>query len=113
LLQFHWWDYSDRSYIDALKHLADVRNEGRIRHLALTNFDTERLRIISDGGFLPRSRHHAAHLWHRARRTAVGKISRASGAAAQRAQHRVAAKVQQYDRCMGRMDALPGTAQRV
>jgi aryl-alcohol dehydrogenase-like predicted oxidoreductase len=50
LLQFHWWDYADRSYLDALKHLADVQHEGKIRHLALTNFDTERLRIIRDAG---------------------------------------------------------------
>ncbi|MGC2755291.1 aldo/keto reductase, partial [Candidatus Binatus sp.] len=50
LLQFHWWDYADRSYLDALKHLADVQHEGKIRHLALTNFDTERLRIITDAG---------------------------------------------------------------
>jgi aryl-alcohol dehydrogenase-like predicted oxidoreductase len=51
LLQFHWWDYSDRSYLDALRHLADLRHEGKIRHLALTNFDTERLRIIAGHGF--------------------------------------------------------------
>jgi aryl-alcohol dehydrogenase-like predicted oxidoreductase len=50
LLQFHWWEYSDRSYLDALKHLADVQREGKIRHLALTNFDTERMRIITDAG---------------------------------------------------------------
>ena len=50
LLQFHWWDYGDRSYLDALKHLADVQRKGEIRHLALTNFDTERLRIITDAG---------------------------------------------------------------
>jgi aryl-alcohol dehydrogenase-like predicted oxidoreductase len=50
LLQFHWWDYSDPSYLDALKHLADLRHEGKIRHLALTNFDTERLQIIADHG---------------------------------------------------------------
>ena len=43
LLQFHWWDYGDRRYLDALRHLADLREEGRIRHLGLTNFDTERL----------------------------------------------------------------------
>src|ERR1700741_147551 len=48
LLQFHWWDYGDRSYLDALRHLADLQNEGRIRHLGLTNFDTERLRIIAE-----------------------------------------------------------------
>jgi aryl-alcohol dehydrogenase-like predicted oxidoreductase len=50
LLQFHWWDYNDPSYLDALKHLGDLQREGRIRHLALTNFDTERLRIITDNG---------------------------------------------------------------
>jgi aryl-alcohol dehydrogenase-like predicted oxidoreductase len=50
LLQFHWWDYRDTRYLDALKHLADLRQEGRIRHLALTNFDTERLGIIVDAG---------------------------------------------------------------
>jgi len=50
LLQFHWWDYSDESYLEALDHLADLQHEGKIRHLALTNFDTERLRIIADHG---------------------------------------------------------------
>src|SRR6516164_6921946 len=43
LLQFHWWDYGDRRYLDALKHLADLRSDGKIRHLGLTNFDTRRL----------------------------------------------------------------------
>jgi aryl-alcohol dehydrogenase-like predicted oxidoreductase len=50
LLQFHWWDYADRRYLDALRHLAEMRDAGKIRHLALTNFDTERLRIIVDSG---------------------------------------------------------------
>jgi aryl-alcohol dehydrogenase-like predicted oxidoreductase len=50
LLQFHWWDYSDESYLEALDHLADLQHEGKIRHLALTNFDTERLRIIAEHG---------------------------------------------------------------
>jgi aryl-alcohol dehydrogenase-like predicted oxidoreductase len=50
LLQFHWWDYADRRYLDALRHLADLRAEGRIRHLGLTNFDTERLQIIVKHG---------------------------------------------------------------
>jgi aryl-alcohol dehydrogenase-like predicted oxidoreductase len=48
LLQFHWWDYHDESYLDALKHLADQQHAGKIRHLALTNFDTERLGVIAD-----------------------------------------------------------------
>jgi aryl-alcohol dehydrogenase-like predicted oxidoreductase len=48
LLQFHWWDYDDENYLDALKHLADLQHEGKIRHLGLTNFDTERLSGIAD-----------------------------------------------------------------
>ncbi|MGH7094914.1 MAG: aldo/keto reductase, partial [Stellaceae bacterium] len=50
LLQFHWWDYHDPRYLDALKHLADLRDAGKIRHLALTNFDTERLGVIASHG---------------------------------------------------------------
>ena len=48
LLQFHWWDYKDANYLDALEHLAKLQHEGKIRHLALTNFDTERLGLIAD-----------------------------------------------------------------
>jgi aryl-alcohol dehydrogenase-like predicted oxidoreductase len=50
LLQFHWWDYDDARYIDALLELTRLRDEGRIRHLALTNFDTRHLRVIADQG---------------------------------------------------------------
>jgi aryl-alcohol dehydrogenase-like predicted oxidoreductase len=50
LLQFHWWDYRDSRYLDALRHLADLRDAGQIRHLALTNFDTERLAVIAESG---------------------------------------------------------------
>ena len=50
LLQFHWWDYGDSRYLDALSHLADLRDEGRIRALALTNFDTQRMRDIAGHG---------------------------------------------------------------
>jgi len=50
LLQFHWWDYDDARYMDALAHLTQLREEGKIRHLALTNFDTEHLQQITDQG---------------------------------------------------------------
>ena len=50
LLQFHWWDYQDESYLDALAHLSRLRDSGKIRHLGLTNFDTEHLeRIVKQG----------------------------------------------------------------
>ncbi|NEO28597.1 MAG: aldo/keto reductase [Kamptonema sp. SIO4C4] len=50
LLQFHWWDYGDENYLDALHHMADLQQEGKIKHLALTNFDTDHLKIILDAG---------------------------------------------------------------
>jgi len=50
LLQFHWWEYGDPGYLDALKYLAELQSEGKIRHLALTNFDTGHLKIITDNG---------------------------------------------------------------
>ncbi|KAL3683133.1 hypothetical protein R1sor_001155 [Riccia sorocarpa] len=50
MLQFHWWDYSNPGYLDALKHMTDLKEEGKIRTLALTNFDTKRLSIILENG---------------------------------------------------------------
>lgn len=50
LLQFHWWEYSDKNYLDALKYMSELQAEGKIKHLALTNFDTEHLKIIFDAG---------------------------------------------------------------
>lgn len=51
VLQFHWWDYNDTSYLDALHHLTKLRDEGKIKHLGLTNFDTERIQIMVEQGF--------------------------------------------------------------
>ena len=50
LLQFHWWDYRDLRYLDALEQLAVLRAAGKIRHLGLTNFDTERLGLMVQRG---------------------------------------------------------------
>jgi aryl-alcohol dehydrogenase-like predicted oxidoreductase len=50
LVQFHWWDYNNPYYIDALKFLSDLRSEGKIRNVGLTNFDTERMQIMKDSG---------------------------------------------------------------
>ncbi|XP_027083913.1 uncharacterized oxidoreductase At1g06690, chloroplastic-like isoform X2 [Coffea arabica] len=50
MLQFHWWDYSNPGYLDALKHLTDLKDEGKIKTVALTNFDTERLQKILENG---------------------------------------------------------------
>jgi aryl-alcohol dehydrogenase-like predicted oxidoreductase len=50
LLQFHWWDYKDTRYLDALTHLSHLRDAGQIKHLALTNFDTEHVQRIIEHG---------------------------------------------------------------
>ncbi|THU56395.1 hypothetical protein C4D60_Mb11t16810 [Musa balbisiana] len=63
MLQFHWhflvplsprpflkWDYSKPAYLEALKHLTDLKEEGKIKTLALTNFDTEWLHTILENG---------------------------------------------------------------
>ena len=50
LLQFHWWDYRDDRYLDALAHLSALRDEGWLGGVALTNFDTPRLREIDGRG---------------------------------------------------------------
>ena len=51
VLQFHWWDYNDTSYLDVLHHLTKLCDEGKIKHLGLTNFDTERIQIMTEQGF--------------------------------------------------------------
>jgi aryl-alcohol dehydrogenase-like predicted oxidoreductase len=48
LLQFHWWDYSNPYYIDALRYLFDLRDERLIKDVGLTNFDTETIQTITD-----------------------------------------------------------------
>ncbi len=46
LLQFHWWQYANPAYIDALRELSALREAGSIAHLGLTNFDTDHLRLL-------------------------------------------------------------------
>ena len=50
LMQFHWWDYKDKNYLEALKYMAELQQEGKIKHIALTNFDTDHLEIIINSG---------------------------------------------------------------
>ena len=50
MLQFHWWDYNNENYLTALELLDELRKKGKIKHLSLTNFDTEHLKIINEYG---------------------------------------------------------------
>ncbi|KAI5073543.1 hypothetical protein GOP47_0011556 [Adiantum capillus-veneris] len=50
MVQFHWWDYEDERYLDAVKALAELKEEGKIVEVALTNFDTYHMnKILSSG----------------------------------------------------------------
>jgi aryl-alcohol dehydrogenase-like predicted oxidoreductase/enamine deaminase RidA (YjgF/YER057c/UK114 family) len=46
LMQFHWWLFQHPAYLDALGEMAKLRDEGRIAHIGLTNFDTDHLRLV-------------------------------------------------------------------
>ena len=50
LLQFHWWSFEHLAWLDALTELARLKEEGVIRHLGLTNFDTAHLRVAVKNG---------------------------------------------------------------
>jgi aryl-alcohol dehydrogenase-like predicted oxidoreductase/enamine deaminase RidA (YjgF/YER057c/UK114 family) len=50
LLQFHTWTYADPSWLDCLFWLQELKVEGLIAHLGLTNFDTAHLRIVLASG---------------------------------------------------------------
>jgi len=50
LVQFHWWDYAAPGWLEAALWLNELRSAGKIRHIGGTNFDTERMAAIVDGG---------------------------------------------------------------
>jgi aryl-alcohol dehydrogenase-like predicted oxidoreductase/enamine deaminase RidA (YjgF/YER057c/UK114 family) len=51
LLQLHWWMFEHPGYIDAMRELVALRQDGQIRHLGVTNFDTDHLRLLVRHGF--------------------------------------------------------------
>jgi len=50
LLQFHAWNYAHPSWLDCLAWLQELKEQGLISHLGLTNFDTAHLRIALHSG---------------------------------------------------------------
>ncbi|MGD9288870.1 MAG: aldo/keto reductase [Desulfobacterales bacterium] len=51
LLQFHTWNYADPNYLDTLAYLQELKDEGIIRYLGMTNTDTAHLGMILHSGF--------------------------------------------------------------
>jgi len=50
LLQYHAWNYADACYLDQLFWLQELKEEGLIGHLGLTNFDAAHLRVVKTSG---------------------------------------------------------------
>jgi len=50
LVQFHWWDYNNPSYLDAITNLSKLQDIGKIKNIGLTNFDTKRVQIMTEKG---------------------------------------------------------------
>ena len=50
LFQFHAWHYPDPSWLDGLFFINELKNEGLIKHIGVTNFDTAHLRIALASG---------------------------------------------------------------
>jgi aryl-alcohol dehydrogenase-like predicted oxidoreductase len=50
LVQFHWWRYDVPGMVEVAGMLDDLRREGKIRHLALTNTNTAHTRALLDAG---------------------------------------------------------------
>lgn len=53
LVQFHWWDYDDLNYLDALIHLFELKEKGKIKQIGLTNFDSRRIEIMFENNLHP------------------------------------------------------------
>ena len=50
MLQFHAWQYAHPAWLDELYWLQELKEEGLIRYLGLTNFDSAHLRVALHSG---------------------------------------------------------------
>ncbi len=50
LMQFHWWSFRHPAWLDALREMAAMREEGLLHHIGVTNFDTDHLRVAVRNG---------------------------------------------------------------
>lgn len=50
LVQFHWWDYGKGDFVQAGLYLEELRKEGLIEAIGLTNFDCAHTKLLLDAG---------------------------------------------------------------
>ena len=50
MVQLHWWDYNVSGLVDVGRWLTELRDSGKIKHVAVTNMDCNALRQLLDAG---------------------------------------------------------------
>lgn len=50
LVQFHWWDFTIPRHVEVALELERLRLAGKIRHIGVTNFDTQHLAELTAAG---------------------------------------------------------------
>ncbi|WP_172331234.1 aldo/keto reductase [Mangrovicoccus sp. HB161399] len=50
LVQFHWWDYEQGDWLQAMRWLGEFRQEGRLHFLSGTNFDSDHVAAMKEAG---------------------------------------------------------------
>lgn len=50
LVQFHWWDFKVKKYLEIAEYLKEIQEKGKIRFLGVTNFDVDHLKELADAG---------------------------------------------------------------
>ena len=50
LVQFHWWDYAADTWLQAAQWLNELRLAGKIHKVSATNFSTDHMLAMVDGG---------------------------------------------------------------
>lgn len=79
LLQFHAWQYADPAWLDALSYLQELKEEGLIRHLGVTNFDTAHLKMALSHGIEIATNQVSCSLLDRRASGAMSELCKASG----------------------------------
>ena len=50
LVQFHWWEYDVPGMVETAGFLQQLKAKGKIRHIAVTNFNQANLKRLVDAG---------------------------------------------------------------
>jgi aryl-alcohol dehydrogenase-like predicted oxidoreductase/enamine deaminase RidA (YjgF/YER057c/UK114 family) len=79
LLQFHAWNYADPSWLETLFCLEELKREGLVRHLGLTNVDAVHLQMVLATGIEVVSNQVSFSLLDRRAATALAPLCAARG----------------------------------